>query len=61
MKKRQAGIIVGTSKETVTETKRAIMEILRTKETPEVKVEALKSLAIMCKIENTTISGCEFR
>lgn len=55
-------ILIGASKESVTEARAAIMDILRCKEvTNQTKRSALQTLGGLCSVSHVTISGCSLK
>ena len=53
------GIQVGATTESIATARAAIMAILETgKVADETKQEALRTLATLCRVDHTTITGC---
>lgn len=52
---------VGVGKDTVTEARQAIVDIISCKDADQsVRMKALEVFQSVCKVENTTITGCHF-
>ena len=51
---------IGASKDTVDAAKLALLAILTQPNAEQVKIEAIRCLSSLCKVENTTITGCSF-
>ena len=54
----KTAIQVGASKEAIREARESIIAIMKTVSADIVKSEALRTLAIICEVKGTTITGC---